>query len=322
MFRLFLKLNIFGKILAELLLLTFFVCLFFPVFPALGILNPADNGLTYSHFIQIISKTQLPFLLEGLTYSFSIGYLCTIFGFFIGYLTHKQFTGKFLFLALLTFFLIVPESFQLMIASPILGFIFKAKGPIIELTYASSFLFLTSISILSTYALMSKVSKYELEVINNLGASPIQIFTKYIFPMGKKMIFQLGFVLSCQVMFFGTHTTFLANPNKHAFVWNLSGPFSLYNDLALPSSSYSVLLILFLVSILPGFAFINKEFKGADTSKSRVANSPKSSRKKVTRKLPKKTKAKKEKVVELVEPEEPIKEEIDLDTEATTGEDE
>ncbi|MCO4783871.1 MAG: hypothetical protein KC646_16200 [Candidatus Cloacimonetes bacterium] len=319
MFRLFLKLNIFGRILAELLLLVFFVCLFFPVFPSLGIFNPADSGLHYKHYGQLLSKTHLPFLIEGLTFSFATGYFCTIFGFVIAYLTHKPFTGKFLFLSAISFFLIAPESLQLMIASPLLGFVFKTKGPIVEITYISSFLFLTSISILSSYALMSKVSKFELEAMNNLGASPIQIFTKYILPMGKKMIFQLGFALSCQVMFFGTHTKFIANPSKHSFVWNLSGPYYLYNDLGLPSSSYVLLLILFLLSVLPSFWFINKEFKGSTQSinqKGKPVN--KSTRKKVTRKLPKKKK--KTKAVDKPKEDPPIEEGSDQEETTVEGE--
>lgn len=292
MFRLFLKLNILGKVLSELLLLIFFVCLFFPLIPALGIFNPVNNGLTQEHFLSLISKVHLSIIIEALTYSFITGYFCTLLGFFIGFLTHHNFTGKFLFLSLLSFFLFIPESLQLMVASPVLGFIFKTKGSLVDITYLSSFLFLTTISILSTYALMAKVSKAELEILSNLGASPIQIFTKFIFPLGKKMAIYLGFTLSIQVLFYGTHTQFIANPDKHVLTWNLSGPYFLYNDFGLSSATYSLLLVLFLISLLPTFLFINKEFHKQNIKNSSKSNTKnkKSTRKKVTRKLPKKKK--------------------------------
>ncbi|MCJ8344889.1 ABC transporter permease [bacterium] len=306
MFRLFLKLNIFGRIIAELLLLVFFVCLFFPIFPALGILNPADNGLNYKHFMELLSKNQLGFLIEALIFSFSTGYLCTLLGFFVGYLSHRNFTGKFFFLSLLSFFLIIPESLQFMIASPVLALMFKAKGPMIEITYLSSFLFLTTISIFCTYALMSKISQAELETMSGLGASPMQVFTKYVFPQGKKMVIYLGFILSIQVMVNGTHTTYIANPAKHTFAWNLSASQILFNDLGIASSSYAVLLLFFLLSIIPAILLINKEFSQSKISAAnKSAGIKTSSRKKVTRKLPKK---KKEKKV-VLEKTEPIQEE-------------
>lgn len=289
MFRLFFKLSFFGRFLADICLAVFLICLFFPILPALGILNPVTTiKFQPTYFVELIQKPILLDIVIALTLSFFISFLMILTGLVCGYLSHSSYTAKFIALSTVSLFLFIPDSIHFLLGVPFLSLL-KITN-LYALTYLSSFSWGFALSLLAAYSFMSGIRKAELQILELLGANHLQIIFEYLIPKAKSYIiyggFALGFFLSLQ----GLYTFQQVKGSKSLLFYHLVSSQDFFGDPGQGAAVYAVLLLFALTGCILTTKYANIEFNTA-------INSIKQHRKKVRRRIPKelKKKVKKEK---------------------------
>ena len=299
MFRFLLKLNLIGRMVANLALLCFLCILFLPLLTGLGIWgHPFDNELTLRHLITILANPIRGAFIWSLIYSIGFALLCALTGLFLGFHTRSYFTGRALLMSVLAFFILIPPSLNFLASLPLLGMVFSSRNHL-AFTYGGSLTWGLALAVLLSQAFFRRISKSEIESAPTLGAHPIQLINAYILPRARTLTVYLTIFLTCNFLSQGLYMVRTVSDRSPNFFWALTGPMRLYQDPGPGAMAYTLLLLISLMGVLIAVRYSSLEFKTAGGAGPVSAKKVKARRTKVTRK---KSKAKKQKTKKLKEP--------------------
>jgi ABC-type spermidine/putrescine transport system permease subunit II len=293
MFRFLLKLNLIGRMIANLALLGFLCLLFLPLLTGLGLWgHPSDHELTFRHLITILANPIRSALIWSLFYSLAFALFCSLSGLLLGFYTRSYFTGRALLMSVLAFFILIPPSLNFLASLPLLGLVFSSKN-YLALTYGGGITWGLAVAVLLSQAFFRRVSKAEIESATTLGANPMQLIMQYILPRARSLVIHLTTFLCCNFLAQGLYTVHNISEKSPTFFFALTGPMQLYQDPGPGAIAYTLLLITSLVGVFAVVRYCGFEFKGSGSVEAVFAKKVKTGRKKVTRKKQKKKKAKK-----------------------------
>jgi|GEM_PF-1834172 hypothetical protein len=292
MFRFFLRLNIFGSLLAYFLLILFILALVLPVLTGFGIFgHPTLPGFSTRYLFEILSAQSLQGLISALIYSGLFAALCAFYGVIGGFFTAKYFTGKFVLLIPITFLLVAPEFLSFLINIPVVALFFGSRD-LTALTYGGSLSWGFALSLFIAHAFFLRISTAEIRTATMLGANSFDLILQYVIPRARRPLLFLTFFLTCQFMCQGLYTARYALKSSDLFFWHLFIPDLIYKDPGPGALAYGILLVLGTAAALSAITYAKFEFSVVPES---AAPSPstKAHKKQVTRKKKKRKKSKK-----------------------------
>jgi len=311
MFRFFLRLNIFGRLISQALLILYLIILVLPLLIGFGLIGDSgvSGGVAQASLMQIISAKGLQAFFKAAAYSFGLALLCSIYGAVSGFYTARYFTGKFLLFLPATFLLVSPEFLSFLLSIPIVGAVSGSRN-LSALTYGGTLSWGLAITLFCSHAFFLRVPISESRSATMLGAGTMEIILYYLLPRAKKLILFSTLFLTCQFLSQGLFTARYAFRASDTFFFYLFTPGDVYGIHGPGAIAYGFLLIAGLIGALAAHTYFRLEFSTAGAV-SPAAETVHKHKKKVTRKKKKKRrkKAVKKEIVKLEEPEPIVMEE-------------
>lgn len=260
MFRIFYKLSSLGRFTADVCLAVFLLCLFFPILPGIGIFNPVTNSQSSPNYFIALGKN--PILLDivlAITISFISAFLLMTVGLIFGYLTHSTYTGKFILVSAVSFWLIVPDSISFLVNLPLVSIISTKNLHLI--TYLSSSIWGFAVALLAAYSFFHGISRVELQTVHMLGGNHFTLITTYLIPKAKKLIINGGIALGCLFSLQGLYTYQQVRGSKSLLLHELIIPLEYYSDPGPGGAIYGLLLLIALFACIFAIRCANLEVK-------------------------------------------------------------
>ncbi|MBW7876395.1 MAG: hypothetical protein H3C47_10445 [Candidatus Cloacimonetes bacterium] len=242
--KLFLKLSIPIRLIADILGIALLALLLWPVLDAVNQWSP---GILKKTFTQQIA---LNFL-----YAIVLGQICAFSGFTIAYMIRHFYPGKWLVFFVIGVLILMPETTQILGFGPIAKSL--SGKDMVLFSHLSACLWPTLFAILCGSAMIHSIGSETLLTMKHLGAPPGASLFRFILPRFFKPLIFTGFLFSSYILGHGVSLYQEMSIKSYSLSWLFIGPADLLGQSQQAGMAYSILLGFSLIVSFLCLAQIN-----------------------------------------------------------------